>query len=70
MKTKYKTYRKLIAAGIGVGLMVLHRELGIDFTHNQAMLVDMVIAILTAAGVWGLRNDPAVTNNTEVKANG
>ena len=49
-------YRKLIVAVVGLGLLILNRELGIDLSAQESTLVDMIIAALTALGVWGLPN--------------
>jgi hypothetical protein len=51
-------YRKLIAAIIGVALMLLHRHLGLDLTGLEPVIIDTVIAILTAVGVWAVPNEP------------
>ena len=50
-------YRKLIVAVVGLALMLLHRHLGIDLTGQESAIVDMVIAGLTAAGVWHFKNE-------------
>lgn len=49
-------YRKLIVAVIGLALMLGHKHLGIDLTAQEGSLVEVVIAILTAAGVYQVSN--------------
>ena len=51
-------YRKLIAAIIGVALMLLHRYLGVDLSGMEPAIIDTVIAVLTAIGVWAVPNTP------------
>jgi hypothetical protein len=51
-------YRKLIAAIIGVALMLLHRYLGVDLSGMEPAIIDTVIALLTAFGVWAVPNAP------------
>lgn len=51
-------YRKLIVAIVGLAIMLAHRHLGLDLSGQEEMIVDMVIAALTAVGVWGLPNEP------------
>jgi hypothetical protein len=51
-------YRKLIAAIIGVALMLLHRYLGVDLSGMEPAIIDTVIALLTAVGVWAVPNTP------------
>lgn len=51
-------YRKLIVAVVGLAVMLLHRHLGIDLAAQEAVLVDLVVAGLTAAGIYGFRNEP------------
>ena len=54
-----KPYRKLVVAVVGVGLMLLNRHVGIDLSGQEQTLVDLIIGGLTAAGVWGMKNDPS-----------
>lgn len=51
-------YRKLVAAVVGVGVMLASRHLGVDLSGQEAALVDTAIAALTAAGVWAVPNQP------------
>lgn len=50
-------YRKAIAAVVGLALILVHRATGLDFGGIEPMLVDSILAGLTALGVYGLRND-------------
>lgn len=50
-------YRKLIVALVGLGLLVLHRRYGVDLTGESAAIVDLVLAALTAAGVYTAPNE-------------
>ena len=50
-------YRKLIAAIVGMFAMVVLQLTGTDMTDDLPILEEALIAILTAFGVWGLRND-------------
>lgn len=52
-----QAHRKLIAALVGIGLLLLHRRLGLDLSGQEAALVDIVISALTAAGVYGFKNE-------------
>jgi len=52
-------YRKLIAAAVGLAVLLANRHLGLDLTGQEQMLVDVTVAGLTAAGVFGFRNEPA-----------
>lgn len=49
-------YNKLIAAVVGVGLMLLHQNFGVDLTGQAAPIVDVILAALTAFGVYQLPN--------------
>lgn len=50
-------YRKLIAAVVGLGLLLLNRHVGLDLTDQEQTLVDMIIAGGTAFGVFQAKND-------------
>lgn len=52
-------YRKLIAALVGLAVLLLHRHVGLDLAAQEAVLVDIVIAALTAAGVYQVPNEEA-----------
>lgn len=56
-------YRKLIAALVGMGLLVLSRRYGVDLRGSDSVFVDVIVEsgdllIMTAAGflVWLLPN--------------
>lgn len=55
----FKQIRKLVVAVVGLALIVLHNQLGVDLTGIQDGLVEIVLAGLTAAGVYAVRNEPA-----------
>lgn len=57
-------YRKLIAAVVGVLVMLAHRYLGIDLAGLEPALIDGAIALLTAIGVWAVPNDPLPEKRT------
>lgn len=52
-------YRKLIVAVVGVGLMLLADNVGIDLSAQESAIVEMIIGGLTAAGVWAVPNETA-----------
>lgn len=60
-----KNYRKLIAAAVGLVAIILGPTvLGVTpgeefFGVGQETVVQGVVAVLTALGVWGFKNDPA-----------
>ena len=56
-KSPMGAYRKLVIAIVGLAIMLAHRHLGLDLSGQEEMIVDMVIAGLTAVGVWGLPNE-------------
>ena len=49
-------YRKLIVALVGVGLMLLKEQVGLDLSAQEVAISDMIIAALTAAGVYAVPN--------------
>lgn len=51
-------YRKLIVAVLGAGLIALDTFLGVSIAVGAEQLVDSVVPILTAFGVWAVPNDP------------
>lgn len=53
-----KFYRKLVAAVVGLALLVLNRFVGLDLADQEQVIVDTVISIGTAIGVWGVKNEP------------
>jgi hypothetical protein len=53
-------YSKLIAAAVGVALLMLNRHAGLDLGQHEAAIVDIVISVLTAVGVYAAKNkEPA-----------
>lgn len=52
-------YKKLIVAVVGLAVLLVNKHFGFDLGAQEALLVDGVIAALTAAGVWKVENTPA-----------
>jgi hypothetical protein len=53
-------YRKLIVAVLGVAALLLTKYIGQDYlTPHVETIADMLIGLLTAFGVWGVKNDAA-----------
>jgi hypothetical protein len=52
-------YRKAIVAVVGVLVLVAHRHLGFDLTGQEAAIVDLIVASLTAFGVFQVPNEGA-----------
>ena len=50
-------YRKLIAAVLGVGSLLLVQHTGIDLTQQAVLLEELIVGVLTAVGVWAVPND-------------
>ena len=48
-------YRKLIAAIVGVGVLLAQRY-GLDLSGQEGALVDVLVSIATAVGVWAVPN--------------
>lgn len=51
-------YRKAIVAAIGVAAIVFPDVIGADLQGGLGDLVDGVLAVLTAVGVFTVRNEP------------
>lgn len=50
-------YAKLIAAVIGMGVLMVKQFTGVDLGSDAASkLTDVVIMVLTAIGVWRVEN--------------
>lgn len=49
-------YRKVIAAVVGLALLMLNKYVGIDLLGMETTLVDAIITALTAIGVWAVPN--------------
>lgn len=55
-------YRKLIAAVLGLLVLVLYKRYGIDFMGFDSFVVEIIVSLLTALGVYAFPNeDPAGT---------
>ena len=52
-------YRKLIVALIGALLIAVDQFLGFSLSWEAEQVVNTVIPVLTALGVWVVPNDPA-----------
>jgi hypothetical protein len=50
-------YRKLIAAAVGMVLIILNRQFGGALAGFDPFIVDTIIEAGTLAGVWWFRND-------------
>lgn len=49
-------YSKLVAAIVGLAVLLLHRHAGIDLAGEQAAIVDVILAAVTAWSVYQLPN--------------
>lgn len=58
-------YNKLIVALIGVAVMLLKDQVGLDLSALEPTLVDAVIGVLTAIGVFAVPNKPRVSHAEE-----
>ena len=54
-----KSIRKLIVAAVGAVLIALNQFFGVDLTGVETQLIDVIIAIGTAIGVFAVPNEPA-----------
>lgn len=52
-------YRKLGAAMVGTVFAGVAAFTGFEIPLGEADVVNVVVALLTAAGVWAVPNDPA-----------
>ena len=52
-----KRIRKLVVAAVGLALIVAHNASGIDLTSAEPAIVDGILALLTAAGVYAAKNE-------------
>lgn len=57
-------YRKLIAAIVGVLLMLVNDRFGLDLTGMKPEITNAVIGLLTAVGVWAVPNTPGKPSTT------
>lgn len=53
-------YRKLVAATIGLLLLLVYRRLGIDLTGTDDLWIELVMSLATAFSVWFFPNHPKV----------
>jgi len=51
-------YRKLIAAIVGLSVLLLYRRFGVDLTGTEAFLVEIVASLGTAVAVYAFPNAP------------
>ena len=51
-------YRKLIAAVLGVGSLLLVQQTGINLMEQAVLLEELIVGVLTAVGVWAVPNRP------------
>ena len=51
-------YRKLIAAAVGITLLLVQRIWGLNLLGSDAMWIDLIIGIATLVGVERLPNTP------------
>jgi hypothetical protein len=50
-------YRKLIAAGVGISMLLVNRQMGGALAGADPFIVDLIIEGGTMAGVYFARND-------------
>lgn len=50
--------RKLVVAVVGLALMFVHSQWGVDLTGVEGGAVEAVIGVLTAIGVYQVPNAP------------
>jgi hypothetical protein len=53
-----KFYRKLVAGVVGLALLLANRYVGLDLSGQEQVIVDTVISVGTAVGIWGAKNEP------------
>lgn len=51
-------YRKLIAAVVGIVVLLVSRRTGIDLMPYQDLLVELVVSLVMMAAIYQVRNDP------------
>lgn len=61
----FAPYRKLVAAAIGLILLLLYRRLGIDLTGTDDLWIEIVMSLFTAFSVWFFPNRPKVDDSAE-----
>ena len=50
-------YRKMIAAVVGVVVIYINNQWGMDFGAASPAVIDGLLALGTVVGVWGVPND-------------
>lgn len=55
----FAPYRKLLVAVIGAGLIALDQFTGLSLSFGAEEVVNVLVPVLTAFGVWALPNTPA-----------
>jgi uncharacterized membrane protein (DUF441 family) len=55
-------YRKLIAAIVGLLVILLYRQFGIDLTGTEEFLVEILVSTVTAVAVYAFPNTPLAGN--------
>jgi hypothetical protein len=53
-------YRKLIAAVVGLLVLLLYRRFGIDLTGTEAFLVEILASTATAIAVYAFPNTAGI----------
>jgi hypothetical protein len=56
--TMFAHIRKLVVAIVGLALLLVHQHFGLDLLGMEPVIVDTVIAILTAIGIYTVPNEP------------
>jgi hypothetical protein len=60
-------YRKLIAALVGLVVLLLYRRFGIDLTGTEAFLVEILASTATAIAVHAFPNTPVVADGDDAQ---
>ncbi len=53
----WKKYKKLIAAGVGLAVLVVIRENNITVPGLDALVMELIVSALTAFGVYQASNE-------------
>jgi len=67
MRLPFRAYRKLIAAFVGILVMLTVKHSGLDLRGLEDMIVDGLLALATLWGVWGFRNDPLPSKSEPIE---
>jgi hypothetical protein len=54
----FANIRKLVVAVIGIALLFVYQRFGVDLTGMEAPIIEGVLMLLTAWGVYQVPNDP------------